>query len=98
MFFRRELKEIALIFQNSPNGCHIEVGRYFHRKWYRKLHICQQDIQPSAIATIGVIYKCFSSNIDVYGGSEFLNISKIDNVINENTTEYNWCSQAALQI
>ena len=87
---RRELKETALIFQNSPNDCHIEVGRYFYRKWYRKLHICQQDSQPSAIATIGVIHKCFGSNIDVYGGSEFLNISNITKCPAHSTLRSDW--------
>ena len=33
-----------------------------------------------------------AQNIDVYGGFEFLNISKFDNAINENITKYNWCS------
>ena len=33
-----------------------------------------------------------TQNIDVYGGLEFLNISKFDNAINENITKYNWCS------
>ena len=48
-FFRHELKETALIFQNSQHGRHIEVGRYLCRKCYRKFHICQQDSQPSAL-------------------------------------------------
>ena len=82
-------KTKLLIFQNSPNGRHIDVGRYFTGSGVGSF------IFVSKIANHGQLLQfdnCFSSYIDVYGGSAFLNISKFDNVINENTTKYNWCS------